>query len=65
MFMFKIRPKSTDLLFEQNVKKVSFSEQLAFLRDESDTDFILGQCLYKASIFFGEWIGSKEIITIE
>lgn len=30
MFMFKIRRKSTDLLFEQNVKKVSFSERFFF-----------------------------------
>ena len=31
MFMFKIRRKSTDLLFEQNVKKVSFLEWLVVI----------------------------------
>lgn len=31
MFMFKIRRKSTDLLFEQNVKKVSFWDMKAYL----------------------------------
>lgn len=31
MFMFKIRRKSTDLLFEQNVKKVSFLDMKAYL----------------------------------